>query len=113
MNGLFDLNKCFLSGKQPSDVKNAKNQDEVIRTNVRKSLRDILVLRCKETEMAINHDVVGKLSKQIESELLKMFNNETGQKYKTKYRSLIFNLKDRQNKVLHRVVWFMVFSIFS
>lgn len=49
--------------------------------------------------MPINIEAIGKLSKRIEIELLKLFGGETGQKYKTKYRSLIFNLKDTNNKV--------------
>lgn len=94
-------------GKQQQvaeEVKHCKNQDESIRGSVRKSLRDILVQRCRETEMAIDPEKMGALAKKIESELLKMFNQETGQKYKTKYRSLIFNLKDRQNKILYKRV---------
>ena len=75
-----------------------KDFNEVVRNNVRKSLRDILINRCKETMMAINLEAVGQISKKIEYELLKLY-GETGQKYKTKYRSLIFNLKDAQNKV--------------
>lgn len=91
-------------GKQPTEIKGYKrDQDEVVRSNVRKSLKDILISRCKSTETAINIEAVGKLCKKIETELLKLF-GETGQKYKTKYRSLIFNLKDMQNKILYKRV---------
>jgi len=41
------------------------------------------------------------MCKKVEQELLKQF-GETNQKYRTKYRSLIFNLKDTNNKVSTR-----------
>ena len=86
-------------GKHPNTIKNPKReQDDLVRSNVRKSLRDILVNRCKDDQMAINLEALGRICIKIEAELLKLF-GETGHKYKTKYRSLIFNLKDTQNKV--------------
>ena len=43
-------------------------------------------------------DEIGKICSTIEDEIVKMY-GDTGQKYKTKYRSLIFNLKDSKNRV--------------
>ena len=82
----------------------------MVRSNVRKSLRDILVNRCKDDQMAINLEALGRICIKIEAELLKLF-GETGHKYKTKYRSLIFNLKDTQNKV--RVFGYSLFDTCS
>lgn len=90
------------SGKQ--EIKNPKkNQDEIVRGNVRKTLKEVLANRCKESHTAINVEAVGFICKKIEQELLKMF-GETNNKYRTKYRSLIFNLKDQNNKVLYKRV---------
>ena len=41
---------------------------------------------------------VKKIAYHVENELFKMY-NETTQKYKAKYRSLIFNIKDPKNQV--------------
>lgn len=41
------------------------------------------------------------ISNEIESQLYKCF-GDTGQKYKNKYRSLIFNIKDAKNQTLWR-----------
>ena len=48
--------------------------------------------------MEVDADEVSKTCNSIEEEIVKMF-GDTGQKYKTKYRSLIFNLKDSKNRV--------------
>ena len=48
--------------------------------------------------MEVDADEVSKICIAIEEEIVKMY-GDTGQKYKTKYRSLIFNLKDPKNRV--------------
>ena len=58
----------------------------------------LLLFRCREVEMDVNVDEVTKICSAIEEEIVKMY-GDTGQKYKTKYRSLIFNLKDPKNRV--------------
>lgn len=42
-----------------------------------------------------------EISNEIESQMFKCF-GDTGQKYKNKYRSLIFNIKDPKNQTLWR-----------
>lgn len=42
------------------------------------------------------------LATQVEEELFNFF-KDTGQKYKNKYRSLVFNLKDQKNNLFRRV----------
>lgn len=44
---------------------------------------------------------VHSISTEIESQLYKCF-GDTGQKYRNKYRSLIFNIKDVKNQTLWR-----------
>ncbi|XP_047145708.1 PHD finger protein 3 isoform X1 [Hydra vulgaris] len=92
-------------GKQPDSLKNVKkDQDELVRSSVRRVLRQVLVSRCKQDELlVIQVESIGKLCKKIESELLKLF-VETNNKYKAKSRSLIFNLRDNQNKILYKRV---------
>ncbi len=48
--------------------------------------------------MEVKVEEVTKICHTIEEEIVKMY-GDTGQKYKTKYRSLIFNLKDPKNRV--------------
>ena len=48
--------------------------------------------------MEVDVDEISKICSTIEEEIVKMY-GDTGQKYKTKYRSLIFNLKDSKNRV--------------
>lgn len=80
------------------DLKPRKNKDESVRVNVRKTLRDVLTSRCRDSNTSVNLEAISFLCKKVEQELLKCF-GETNQKYRTKYRSLIFNLKDTNNKV--------------
>lgn len=46
---------------------------------------------------------VNNISTEIESQLYKCF-GDTSQKYKNKYRSLIFNIKDTKNQTLWRKI---------
>ncbi len=49
---------------------------------------------------------VGKLAVSIEKEMFNIYMN-TDNKYKNKYRSLMFNLKDPKNKVSHFICMFI------
>ena len=63
------------------------------------------VFRCKDAnDTSVSSDEVRKTAHKIEDELFKLFNKETSNKYKNKYRSLIFNLKDPKNQGLFRKV---------
>ena len=62
----------------------------------------VLFSRCREIEFKIDLDEVIKKSNAIEEEMFKYF-GDTGQKYRTKYRSLVFNLKDQKNKVCCKI----------
>lgn len=44
------------------------------------------------------------LVESIESELFRLYNREVSAKYKAKYRSLVFNIKDEKNGGLFRKV---------
>ncbi|KAK9966476.1 hypothetical protein ABG768_003584 [Culter alburnus] len=76
-----------------------------MRSNIRRSLTDILYKRVSDSDdLSMSESEVGKLSVSIEKEMFNLYLN-TDNKYKNKYRSLMFNLKDPKNKGLfYRVV---------
>lgn len=49
-------------------------------------------------DLSMSESEVGKLAVSIEKEMFNLYMN-TDSKYKNKYRSLMFNLKDPKNKV--------------
>ncbi|CAH0557349.1 unnamed protein product [Brassicogethes aeneus] len=101
------------AAKQPVPVKTPKaRQQEVqapqakkqenIRENVQKTLFEQLTNRLKDVEdIKLSEDEVKSISTEIESQLYRCF-GDTGQKYRNKYRSLIFNIKDVKNQTLWR-----------
>ncbi|KAG8581947.1 hypothetical protein GDO81_007862 [Engystomops pustulosus] len=76
---------------------------EQIRQSVRHSLKDILVKRLSESHSKIPEERATKVSIKIEKELFSFY-RDTDAKYKNKYRSLMFNLKDPKNNVLYKRV---------
>ncbi|CAG2119310.1 unnamed protein product, partial [Medioppia subpectinata] len=76
-----------------------------IRANVRTTLKDTLINRCKEAnETLVSSSDIQKTANHIEEELFKLFNKDTSGKYRNRYRSLLFNLKDTKNQGLFRKV---------
>ena len=74
---------------------------KLVRNNVARSLKDILWQRCEDSrEFALDEAQVQRLAKKIERQLY-LLHDGTGQKYKAKYRTLMFNLKDQRNRVSH------------
>lgn len=55
-------------------------------------------------DIQINKEEVKKIAANVEEELYKLYNKDTSGKYRNKYRSLIFNLKDSKNQGLFRKV---------
>ncbi|CAN9499899.1 unnamed protein product [Ophioblennius macclurei] len=76
---------------------------EAIRRNVRDSLKEILTQRLKESTLNISVDRATEVAKKTERELFHLY-KDTDNKYKNKYRSLMFNLKDTKNNVLFKRV---------
>lgn len=56
------------------------------------------VCRLKESDMKISSDKPAELARRTEKELFALFQG-VDSKYKNKYRSLTFNLKDAKNNV--------------
>ncbi|XP_037127775.1 PHD finger protein 3 [Syngnathus acus] len=84
------------SSKKPASI-------EEIRRSVRDSLKDILMQRLKESDLNVPVEKASEVAKKIEREIFHMY-KDTENKYKSKYRSLMFNLKDTKNNVLFRKV---------
>lgn len=98
--------QAILQSKQqqikPSPPK--KPETEPIRLNIRKTLTELLSSRIKETEdLKLTDEEIADLAYNIELELYKYF-KDTGAKYKAKYRSLVFNIKDTKNLTLFRKI---------
>uniref|UniRef100_A0A667ZM08 Death inducer-obliterator 1 n=1 Tax=Myripristis murdjan TaxID=586833 RepID=A0A667ZM08_9TELE len=76
-----------------------------MRQNIRRSLTDILYKRVSDSDdLNMTESEVGRLAVAIEKEMFNLCLN-TDSKYKNKYRSLMFNLKDPKNKGLfYRVI---------
>lgn len=81
-----------------------KPETEPIRLNIRRTLTELLASRIKETEdLKLSDDEIAELAFNIEMEMYKYF-KDTGAKYKAKYRSLVFNIKDTKNLTLFRKI---------
>lgn len=88
------------SVKKPEPVKeflNEKKCEDQLRSNVKKSLLESLTSRISEKpEFKTTEQTLNELISKIEEELFNQF-GKVDQKYKTKYRSLLFNIKDPKN----------------
>ncbi|KAG7472394.1 hypothetical protein MATL_G00108350 [Megalops atlanticus] len=76
-----------------------------IRHNIRRSLTEIMFKRVSDSDdLHMSASEVGKLAISIEKEMYNLF-FDTDSKYKNKYRSIMFSLKDPKNKGLfYRVI---------
>ncbi|XP_066899304.1 death-inducer obliterator 1-like [Kogia breviceps] len=75
-----------------------------MRQNIRHSLKEILWKRVTDSDdLFMTQKEVGKIALHIEEEMFNLF-RATDSRYKSKYRSLMFNLRDRRNQGLFRRV---------
>ncbi|XP_036105015.1 PHD finger protein 3 isoform X9 [Molossus molossus] len=81
----------------------AKPSADQIRQSVRHSLKDILMKRLTDSNLKVPEEKASKVATKIEKELFSFF-RDTDAKYKNKYRSLMFNLKDPKNNILFKKV---------
>lgn len=105
-NRKIEPNRASTSAIKPVQKSPAarKAEPEPIRLNVRKTLAELLTTRIKETEdLTLNDEEIFALALNIELEMYKYF-RDTGSKYKAKYRSLVFNIKDTKNLTLFRKI---------
>ncbi|XP_032897585.1 death-inducer obliterator 1 isoform X1 [Amblyraja radiata] len=93
--------------KQQSNpvVKNTNQlSNSQIRQNIRRSLKEILCKRVNDCDdLRVTEDTIGKIAVNVEKELFTLF-QDTHSKYKSRYRSIMFNLKNPRNQGLFRRV---------
>ncbi|XP_053142514.1 PHD finger protein 3 isoform X2 [Hemicordylus capensis] len=92
-----------VSNVHPSTAPASKPSADQIRQSVRQSLKEILEKRLADSTLKIPDERAAKVANKIEKELFSFF-RDTDSKYKNKYRSLIFNLKDQKNNILFKRV---------
>ncbi|XP_014388220.1 PREDICTED: PHD finger protein 3 [Myotis brandtii] len=80
----------------------AKPSTDQIRQSVRHSLKDILMKRLTDSNLKVPEEKAAKVATKIEKELFSFF-RDTDAKYKNKYRSLMFNLKDPKNNTIEMI----------
>ncbi|XP_047984747.1 death-inducer obliterator 1 [Leguminivora glycinivorella] len=81
----------------PPDTKSKMKSAEPIRDNVRKALQEQMTARMAEnTGPKFSENEIRQFAYDTEFELHELF-RDVGMKYKAKYRSLMFNIKDRKN----------------
>lgn len=92
-----------MTNVHPPAAAAAKPSADQIRQSVRHSLKDILMKRLTDSNLKVPEEKAAKVATKIEKELFSFF-RDTDAKYKNKYRSLMFNLKDPKNNILFKKV---------
>lgn len=97
------------TSNKSTTLQNAKSSskipEEPIRQSIRRTLKEQLSLRMSESgSVKMTEDEIQKFANETEKEMFLLFNRDTGAKYKAKYRSLSFNIKDRKNLTLFQKI---------
>ncbi|XP_072412266.1 death-inducer obliterator 1-like [Chiloscyllium punctatum] len=88
----------------PATKNTSQLSNPQIRHNIRRSLKEILCKRVNDCDdLDVTEDAIGKIAVNIEKELFTLF-QDTHSKYKSRYRSIMFNLKNPRNQGLFRRV---------
>ncbi|KFQ36162.1 PREDICTED: PHD finger protein 3 [Merops nubicus] len=95
--------KGSISAAHLPAVPASKPSADQIRQSVKQSLKEILMKRLTDSNLKIPEERAAKVATRIERELFSFF-RDTDSKYKNKYRSLMFNLKDPKNNILFKKV---------
>lgn len=91
--------------EEPSKKVVVQSDPESTRARSRSSLKETLWNRCKEaTDLETDEQAVEQVATEVEEALYRLFNKDVGTKYKNKYRTLIFNIKDPKNLGLFRKI---------
>lgn len=100
--------KKRLSDAKTTPKSSVNSDNDSVRNSIRSSLKEQLMLRTTEltapNAIKLTEDEIRQFAEQTELEIYSMFNNETNNKYRAKYRSLIFNIKDRKNQTLFQKI---------
>ncbi|XP_045150725.1 PHD finger protein 3 isoform X2 [Echinops telfairi] len=97
------VDKGGVPNVHPATGPASKPSADQIRQSVRHSLKDILMKRLTDSNLKVPEEKAAKVATKIEKELFSFF-RDTDAKYKNKYRSLMFNLKDPKNNILFKKV---------
>ncbi|XP_064020192.1 PHD finger protein 3 isoform X2 [Pogoniulus pusillus] len=95
--------RSSVAAAHPQAVPASKPSADQIRQSVKQSLKEILMKRLSDSSLKIPEERAAKVATRIERELFSFF-RDTDSKYKNKYRSLMFNLKDPKNNILFKKV---------
>ena len=97
--------KSKLSRHKSTEEKVVVADPESMRSSAKSSLKEALWHRCKDAvDVCVDEKEVERVAEEIEAALFRLFNKDVGMKYKAKYRSLIFNIKDSKNLGLFRKI---------
>lgn len=90
--------------KNDSKKESTTHNEKEVRRSVKKTLQGILQARSNSSDdLKMHPDSINRLVNKIEDSLFKLFGS-TSFKYKNRYRSISFNLKDEKNHGLWRKV---------
>lgn len=62
------------------------------------------MMEVAEGNVKLNSEEIEQFALETEQEMFALFSRDTGHKYKAKYRSLMFNIKDRKNQTLFQKI---------
>lgn len=95
------------SDSKPTENKN-ETSSETIRVTVHRLLKEAISQRMSEVTESkhpkLTADEIDSFASDTEREIYNLFSKDIGAKYRAKYRSLVFNIKDRKNDSLFQKI---------
>ncbi|XP_058051389.1 SPOC domain-containing protein 1 isoform X3 [Ahaetulla prasina] len=90
--------------KTPKPISRSWLSQEQSRIKVMEALTETLQKRLNDlVDMDVQKNIASKIAKKVETEIFKHF-GRVDQLYKNKYRSLLFNLKSKDNQLFHKLM---------
>ncbi|XP_066983453.1 death-inducer obliterator 1 isoform X3 [Macrobrachium rosenbergii] len=106
-NGQQKVNDSSKTPPKLGAVEKKANDPNIVRNNVKKTLAECLLKRSKEATSEfedLTEEDINELADEVEKELFMFFSKDVGFKYKSRYRSLLFNIRDTKNSGLFRKI---------
>ncbi len=107
---ISNQNKRKSDPKSDSKANEGRNEasSETIRVTVQRLLKEAISQRTSEVTEAkhakLTADEIDSFASDTEREIYHLFSKDIGAKYRAKYRSLVFNIKDRKNDSLFQKI---------
>lgn len=107
---ISNQNKRKSDPKSDSKLTDSKNETspETIRVTVHRLLKEAISQRMSEVtenkHPKLTADEIDSFASDTEREIYHLFSKDIGAKYRAKYRSLVFNIKDRKNDSLFQKI---------